>query len=385
MTATQVSSRASAGAPRHALIERRLRRYAPAARARVRALAERHPRLADLALSFPPLLFALALPRLGQDAEPAIACAIEGRPLGEVAAAAGVPRWLRRLPVEGLTRPLPMLPAGELFGRRIVNHLPRSPKLTAAWLEVVADAAQWGSEPLGIWFAREIARDPKVLAKRPGELRLLAVWTWFSQQADTQGYRLMATPWRFDMRFDAAVDAARAWHQRVSYHLSFCRLGEWRIADPWLQPGRFEGHDFVLLDSAERLAEEADAMENCLRTYCYEVADDHCRVWSIRREGQRIASFEVRRHQHRPLLYIEQLSGPRNESAPIEVWWLAARWLHQHDLVSIRPEPRMRDGAGSEPETAGWRELWRPYWRAKRRVPIWLPLGPSWRAFDALR
>ena len=118
MTAKQVSLRASAGTPRHDLIERRLRRYSPAAQPRVRALAARHPRLADLALSFPPLLCALALPRPGEDPELAVACAIEGRPLGEVAAAAGIPRWLRRLPVDGLSRPIPVLPSGELCRAR---------------------------------------------------------------------------------------------------------------------------------------------------------------------------------------------------------------------------------------------------------------------------
>src|SRR5690242_8516372 len=155
MTANQTSLRASAGTPRHDLIERRLRGYSRAAQPRVRALAARHPRLADLALSFPPLLFALALPRPGDDPEPAIGCVIDGRPLGEVAAAAGVPRWLRRLPVDGLTRPLPPLPAGELFGCRILNHVPRSPKRMPAWLETVSEAAQWGGEPFAIWTARE--------------------------------------------------------------------------------------------------------------------------------------------------------------------------------------------------------------------------------------
>jgi len=384
MTVIPTSPRAVAGAHRHALIERRLRRYSPVAQARVCAVARRHPRLADLAVSFPPLLFALALPRPGQDPEPAIACAIDGRPLGAVAAMAGVPRWLRRLPMEGLTRPLPMLPAGELFGRRIVNHFPRSPKLTAAWLEMVADAADWSTEPFAIWVAREFVRDPKaVLTQKPGELRLMVVWTWFSQHLETDGYRLMEAPWRFDMQFDAAVAAARAWHGRLSHHLSLSGLGEWRVVDHWLQPGPFEGYDFVPLDSPERLAEEAAAMENCLRNYCYEVADDHCRLWSIRREGRRIASFDVRRHQRRPLLHIDQLSGAKNEPAPIEVWGLATRWLHQHDLMSIRPEPRARED--SEPETASWRKLWRPYWLAKRCIPFWLPLRPSWRAFDALK
>jgi hypothetical protein len=378
MTATHVSSRASAGAPGHALIERRLRRYSPAAQARVRALADRHPRLADLALSFPPLLFALALPRPGQDPEPAIACAIEGRPLGEVAAAARVPRWLRWLPVDGLTRPLPTLPAGELFGRRIVNHFPRSPKLTAAWLEMVAEAAQWGSEPFAIWIAREIARDAKVL--RTDKLRLLAMWSWFSQHPGTIGSRWMETSWCHVMRFDAAVGAAWAWHGWLWPELGF---GEWQITDPWLRPGPFDGYDFVPLVSATSLAEEAAAMENCLRTYSYDVVDDHCRLWSIRCDGQRIASFEVRRDRDRPLLHMAQLNGMRNEPAPIEIWWLATRWLHQHDLPSIRPEPRPSEAR--EPDTAAWRALWRPYWLAKRRIPSWLPLGPSWAAFSALR
>jgi len=154
MSTNQTSPRASAGAPRRVLIERRLRRYSGSMQQRVRAVAERHPRLADLALSFPPLLFALALPRPGEDPEPAIIRAIEGRPLAEVAAAAGVPRWLRRLPVDALTGPLPVLPTGELFGRRIVNHLPRSPKLTTAWLAAVSHAAHWGNEPFAIWIAR---------------------------------------------------------------------------------------------------------------------------------------------------------------------------------------------------------------------------------------
>jgi hypothetical protein len=377
MTANQASLRASAGAQRCSLIERRLRRYSCAAQPRVRALADRHPRLADLAVSFPPLLFALALPRPGENPELAIACAIQGRPLNAVAAAAGVPRWLRRLPVDGLTRPLPRLPTSELFGRRIVNYVPRSPKLTTAWLELVADAAQWGSEPFAVWIAREIARDVKVL--KADKLRLLAIWTWFSQQPQTSGFRLMETPWHSEMRFDPAIGAARAWYERLVLELG---LGEWQIADPWLRPGPFDGHDFVPLDSAERLADEAAAMENCLATYCYDVVDDHCRLWSIRREGRRIASFEVRRHPRRPLLHIEQLSGMRNEVAPIEIWWLATRWLQQHDLPSIRPEPCSR--APGEPDMAAWRKLWRPYWLAKRRIPSWLPLRPSWNAFYVL-
>src|SRR5262249_44701863 len=53
------------GAGRSDLPERRLRRYHPCFQGMVRTLATRHSRIADLAVSFPALLFALAVPRPG--------------------------------------------------------------------------------------------------------------------------------------------------------------------------------------------------------------------------------------------------------------------------------------------------------------------------------
>jgi len=376
MTANLVSPRVRAGTPRRVLIERRLRRYAPSAQERVRALAARHTRVADLAVSFPALLFALALPRPGENPELAIACAIRGRPLREVAAAARVPSWLRRLPVEGLTRPLPRLPAGEPFGRRIVNHFPRSPKLMDMWLEIVSGADYWINEPFALWIAREFARDAKGV--KIDSLRLVGLWAWFSQRAETDAHRFIETRWLAEMRFGVAHGAARAWLNRLKLELAFAGRA---IADVWLRPGSFEGYDFVPLDSAERLDEEAAAMGNCIRSYAYDVADDFCRLWSIRRDGRRVANLEVRRGQ--PLLQISELKAARNEPAPVEIWWLATRWLHQHDLPSIRPAQRAN--RNSQPDAVVWRRLWRPYWLAKRSLPVWLPLAPTWHVIAALR
>src|SRR5262245_57488027 len=100
-------------------VERRLRRYCAVVNAQVRALAGRHSRLADLAVSFPALLFALAVPRVGFDPRPAVARVIAGASLADVAGEARVPLWLRKLPPEALVRPLPLLPDGALFRKRI--------------------------------------------------------------------------------------------------------------------------------------------------------------------------------------------------------------------------------------------------------------------------
>src|SRR5436305_646250 len=110
---------------RPAGLHRQLQRFHPRFRDAVGLLAMRHSRIADLALSFPALLFALAVPRRGFDPAPVLARVIDGQTLVELAAAAGVPMWLRKLPPETFAKPSGYLPAGELFRRQIANPLPR--------------------------------------------------------------------------------------------------------------------------------------------------------------------------------------------------------------------------------------------------------------------
>lgn len=103
------------GAGRSDLLERRLRRYHPRFRETVRALSMRHSRIADLAASFPALLFALAVPRPGLDPAPALARVIDGLALADAAVAAEVPLWLRKLPAEALVQPFHGCPTASCF------------------------------------------------------------------------------------------------------------------------------------------------------------------------------------------------------------------------------------------------------------------------------
>ena len=215
-----------------ARVERYLRRYSATARAAVRAAAALHPRIADLAVSFPALLFALAVPRRDADAARAVDAAIEGRPLAEVAQAAGVPLWLRRLPVEALTRPLPRLPDDETFRRRIANHVPRSPKLAPLWLDVVSSASEWSHPSFAIWVAAELVRSTKEV--KLNRLKLLGLWAWFSMHPGTTAHRIIDRPLHPAMRFKTALAAAEDWRVRVALHVN---LGEAPFADTWLTPG----------------------------------------------------------------------------------------------------------------------------------------------------
>ena len=337
----------------------------------------RHSRIADLAASFPALLFALAVPRPGLDQAPALAHVIAGRSLAEVAMAADVPMWLRKLPPEAFARPISRLPDGELFRRQIANHLPRSPKLAPTWLQLVADVAELAHEPAAMWIARELVREPRHV--KPARLRLISLWAWFSCQPPTFGYGLIGKRWTPDMRMGAALAAADDWRTTIDLHVN---LGPQPINDMWFLGGRVAGYDFLPLNSISAITEEAEAMRNCLRTYGYHLAYNRSRLWSVRRNGERVATLSVGCRFRDPLPSIVELEAAGNTAVSRELWWVARRWLHMHDLSQINIVRRNWSTAPLDRTT--WLSLWRPYWLAKRRIPEWLPIAPSRAALGAL-
>jgi hypothetical protein len=364
-------------AARSDLLERRLRRYHPRYQGTVRALAMRHSRIADLAASFPALLFALAVPRPGLDPARALARVIDGVALAEAAAAAGLPLWLRKLPPEALARPITRLPDGELFRRQIANHLPRSPKLAPGWLQAVADVADLAHETAAVWIARELNREPRRV--NPARLRLISLWSWFSGQQATFGNELIGRRWTSDMRIGQALEAADDWRMMIALHVN---LGPQPINDMWLQAGRVAGYDFLPLTSATAITDEAKAMRNCLNTYGYNLAHNASRLWSVRWNGERVATLKIACRYRDPLPNIVELKAAANADVTRELWWAARQWLHMHDLSQI--DMKRRDWGTATLDRPTWLSLWRPYWLAKRRIPEWLPIAPSRGALNTL-
>lgn len=342
----------------------------------MRALAARHPYLADLALSFPTLLLALAVPRRGLDPGCAIEHTIDGAPLPSVAAAAEVPLWLRRLPPQALSQPIPRLPDSKTFRRQVANHLPFQ-KDASAWLQTVSDMADIADEAVALWVVREMAREMR--STKLHRRHLVGLWAWFSNQPDTFGHSLIGKRWTPAVRLSAALDAAEDW--RTTFNL-YLVLGREPVTELWLRPARVDGYDFQSLASVEEIAEEAAAMRNCLRTYGGGVAHNRLRLWSMRRDGRRVATLQVSFYHGQPLPDLAELKGPGNTSAPVEVWRAARRWLVMHDQSPA--EPRQCTPNSVPLDHATWQELWRPYWLAKRRLPRWLPLSPSRKALSAL-
>jgi hypothetical protein len=364
------------GSARLDALERQLERYRPPFQAVVRRLAAQESRIADLASSFPALLFALAAPRPGLDPACAIAHVINGAALADVAAAAGVPLWLRRLPPEAFTRRIARLPDGRVFRRQIANHLPRR-KASPVWLQAVTEMADVAHEEAAIWIAREVMR--KERSVKLDRLRLVGLWAWFSGHPGTLGYTMAQKRWTPEMQFDSALNAADEW--RMSIDL-YANLGRGPVADSWLRPARIDGYDFLPLASASEIVEEAATMKNCLRNYGRNLAFNCSRLWSVRKDAQRVATLKLATRYGDPLPNVVELRAAGNGNVSPEVSWAVWQWLHMHDLLRIDAKPK--DWRTVPLDRPTWIAIWRPYWMAKRRIPQWLPLSPSRDVLAAL-
>lgn len=360
-------------------VEHQLNRFHPKVRPRVVALARRHPWIADLAVSFPALLFALAYPRVGVCSRRTVQLVVEGAPLARIAASAGVAMWLRTFPPQAFAKSIPALPDTVAFRRSIANHLPPRWKDAPRWIENVALAMEAGDEEVALWFAREAPLKPqkkrRFARKRPDNRRLVILWAWFSARCKTAAHNFLLTPWHPGLHWKAAIDAAFAWRAAMALALY---LGERGVEDTWLEGGDRGGYTFVALRSRSDLLAEADAMKNCVRNYGASLAGNDTRLWSVRKGGERVATLSLGAGIG-PLPYITELSCAHNKEAPLEMWLAARQWLHAQDTGFSDAGRLAYKDTSFDPRV--WRTLWRPYWLAKRRVPIWLPMQPDPVAF----
>jgi hypothetical protein len=326
--------------------------------------------LADLAVSFPALLYALATSRSAFDSGETVNGVIRGEKLSHLARLAGIPLWLRKFSPEALAESIETLPDGDKFRRNVGNYIPRSPKLGRIWLRAVGRAYALADEPFALWIAREVSRNASRVEM--DRLRLVGIWAWYSTNVPSEVTKACSEKWHDATNFTNALAASVAWRQALALDLS---LGENPVQDMWLSPADLHGYEFVPLSSSRDILEEAVAMKNCLRTYGGRVARNRCRLWSLRKDGARAATSELALRHPDPCPRIVQLKTPNGDHAPAEIWWVAHAWVGSHDLAGINTTPA--SGQKWIIDQQRWVSLWRPYWLAKRRIPPWLPLSPS--------
>jgi PcfJ-like protein len=332
--------------------QRRIEAFHPSYRRFVRDLSNCACEIEDLAESFPALLFALST---GYGSAPqrdhSFALVCRGATLRRASDALGLPWWLRKLPPQAFTEPLPTFPAEEDYGLRISSLIPRAPGATAAWLKRVAQAQEGAGTDYALWMARQA----ELASYLEEEFELMAAWAWYSQQPGLLGHRLLRRPWGVEISLKRAREEVAAWRQRL-------RLSEYLgtgIERPWLADGTASGFQFVALRTIDDFINESTALDNCLDQYADQLNSGQSAIFSIRKGERHVGCVEIGLHGEEVTMpTIVQLRAARNRRAPPEVWQATFAWLGGQRLEPLAPA---RHAPKAMKRLAARRQLWEPY------------------------
>lgn len=349
-------------------IDSALRRFAPPLRREVRKLIRSTPRAADLAVVFPGMLAALALRRGQPDRRrEALQLIDSGAQLKYAARVLDMPMWMRRLSPEAFNVGLPdALPQSERFGRRIAARMPGHYEDSALWLAGVLFAERAAGEEFAVWIAQQ--RIFQGRARAECMLAVLAAYAWHSSTRESEASKLIAVPWRPEIAFDTALCAAKSWLNRIRLVL---QLAPGVITHSWLQAGEAHGYIFQPLLDRDEILIEAQAMQNCADQYAERIARHRCRLFSVRRNGQRVATLEIGNHPRETgFMAILQLKARHNMAAPPEVWQAAYAWMAAQRDLRCASILSPQNGQMTF-DQAAWGSLMAPYRAAKDGAP-WL-------------
>ena len=342
------------------VVESEVERFCATYREDVRKLARTSPAVADLAVSFPGLLFALASGYGSLSARERCLNAINaGCSLRTASELVDVPYWLRRLPAEAFGVPLSRLEGSGEFNRRIVSHVPTEAWKATGWLNRVQLARDLVDEDFALWMAWRSKSMPRL--RDINRLVPLCAWAWFSKHPDTLGALLLRQPYDPAIGLRKAADETDIWKRRLELAVS---LGE-GVRDTWYGPGCAGGYEFVPLAKFEDFIAESEAMDNCLDQFAPQVQQRNTRVFSVRKDGKPVADLEIAPHTEDPTMpSIEQLRGPANRRAAAGVWQAVYNWLSAQPARTL---PATRPHAGASRTVA--RRIWQPFLEAAKTTP----------------
>lgn len=321
------------------------------------------PGYKDLLVCCPAAAVAMVTRQLGAPGvDDAMGLVHRGGRLDEISQALQIPLWYRRLPPEAFRQPPARLLEGRgtdaEFGKRILNLRPTGLAHMASWLEAVTSARLSASDDFAIWLAEQM-RAARGVGRRLPIVPLL-LYGAFSCRTELEAGQRVETPWQAKMGIGAAARESRHWLQGILQDLCSNELPVTQSNERHWTIG---GFDIEILDDPVAILDEARAMQNCLAQYVRLVGWGRCRLYGLRRDSVRIATFEVRPGDREGGPFIRQICGPKNAEPPFEAVAAANAWMHLR-RPHLERDFMLEFGALAEEELA--RLVWRPFAAAIR-------------------
>jgi hypothetical protein len=291
-------------------------------------------RMGQAAVAHPLLFHALVTGYGSLERRIAAVAAIErGDKLRDACRALSIPYAMRSVPASSLLKPLQPAVISEHGARLAALRIGRLPKRSDQ--DTAIQALFYGTsvsgEDFGLWLAH-----PGNLSCLPNDLmmvRSLAFYAWQSRQDADLPVALRHLSFSPMREWSSNVRSAMLWYQYFKFAAYF---GDAPITDMWAEPYRCGDYDIVPLRTAQQLLDEVIYMDNCLRTYADSLHFNICRLFSVRRDGNRLGTVEIQPRRDGRLRAV-QFRGPRNAVMAAQPWDAVHDWISRQKPLRARP------------------------------------------------
>jgi PcfJ-like protein len=240
-----------------------------------------------------------------------------GARLRDVAAVLNIPMALRHF------KPGVAHLATEVFCQHpeFLNFLPATTHKQRIWLLVVNWAFNKVNPDFGRWAARHV---PEIPGRRQQEVGSfisdLADWV----RAEGPSRQFVIRPFRSSMSLNTVTTLSAEWHEAVAAAMDGPAA---TFPPPWYAAAKIGDFDIVPIDNSAALYREGAAMHHCVGTFTDAVQSGSLYVYSVRRDGQRVATLAIERDPTSTKAQLGQLRGPCNAQPPKALILAVQRWL----------------------------------------------------------
>jgi hypothetical protein len=283
-------------------------------------------RALQLAEAFPALALAVYCPntywyRKTQEAADLVE---RGARLRDVAALMQIPMALRR--VKPGAAHLVVCPEWPLDPRWInpewiIPYLPDSLPRMRVWLRAIYHAHMRAGSDFAEWTARHASQIPYG-SKNELSALLDDAADWVRANHGNDGHQFVVRPFKPTMSLRTVMTLSAEWHETVASNLTG---PQHTFPEPWFPAATINGVEIIPIDNSADLYREGVFMHHCIGTYADKVLDGRYCVYSIRRNGERVASAGLVLQGARAEL--DQLRGPYNARAPKQITATVERWV----------------------------------------------------------
>lgn len=199
------------------------------------------------------------------------------------------------------------------------NHLPKSPIHQIRWLHGLRYAVYYDPDFLG-WIAKNI----NVTIKYQEFLNtIISISDWARNEHN----------FKINCSLQTAIERSELWHRELEFK-KYEKLNA-PFPEPWIAQEILNGVEFIPLLSGQELFEEGKAMHHCVGTYASFVTNGKSYIYSVRKNGKRVATLELKRAQDpytRDTKYeIGQIRAECNENPDKSIKNISLKWITKHN------------------------------------------------------